>query len=119
MKPTHRDPAGVIATLFNFSFTEFLTLKVVRLLYVVAVVGGGLAALIVGFAGFSRSFMTGAGTLLIAALVYLVGLALTRIWLEAMVVFFRLADSTAEVAEQAAQITVNTGRQAGQGPPVA
>ena len=108
MKATHLDPAGVIATLFDFSFTEFLTLKVVRLVYAVAVLGGGLAAAGIGLVGFGRSVLTGLWTLLLATFLYLLGLVITRMWLEAAVVFFRLADSAAEVGEQAAQIALNT-----------
>jgi hypothetical protein len=109
MKPTRRNGTGAFATLFDFSFTESLTLKVVRLLYLVAAGGGAVAALAFGAAGFGRSSLTGAGTLLVAVIVYLVGLAVTRLWLEAVVVFFRLADTAAEIAEQSAQIAVNTG----------
>jgi hypothetical protein len=79
MKATHLDPAGVIATLFDFSFTEFLTLKVVRLVYAVAVLGGGLAAAGFSLVGFGRSVLTGLWTLLLGTFLYLLGLVISRI----------------------------------------
>jgi len=111
MARPHQLGSGVLTMLLDFSFTEFLTLKVVRALYVLAIGGAGILALLIAYAGFQRSFLSGLGGLLVAAVLFLVVVVLVRIWLEATVVFFRVADNTAEIAEQAAAISVNTGKQ--------
>ncbi len=102
---------SALGTLFDFSFTEFLTLSIIRILYGVAVAAVGLLVMFIALAGFQRSFLTGLGTLVIAGLLFVLTIVIVRVWLEAAVVFFRIADNTAEIAEHAARIAVNTASQ--------
>lgn len=107
----HRRPgyAGVLATLFDFSFSEFITLKMLKVLYALVIAALGLLALLFVFAGFQLSFLTGVGSVVGAGVLFLLAVTLARIWLEAAVVFFRIAENTAEVAEHAAAIAVSAG----------
>jgi hypothetical protein len=51
------------------------------------------------------------GALIVATLGFLFTITLARIGLEAAAVFFRIADHAAEVADQAAQIALNTSER--------
>lgn len=102
--PTHvqidsRNPVGFVGALFDFSFTSFITTKLIRLLYVlgmlaaagfaVTIFTGGLAA--GGFIGMLTAFIG-------APLVFLIGIIYIRVMLELIIVLFRMAEHTADVA---------------------
>jgi Domain of unknown function (DUF4282) len=91
---------GLIATLFDLSFDVLLTTKLVRFTYVTLLVGAGMVAVGVGFAGFARGFLSGLVTLLIfAPLIFLVAAVFARIYCELVLVLFRIQAHTAETAE--------------------
>lgn len=108
MPQTH-SADGVVAALFDFSFTTFVTLKLVRAAYILVVVAAGLVALLLMVAGLGRGAIVALGSIVVAALGFVFAITLARIGLEAAAVFFHFGDHTAEVAEQAAQIALNTG----------
>lgn len=107
---------GFLGRLFDPSFSEFVTTKIVSVLYVLAIIFGGLMSLFIGLMSFmgagmlaaatgSRSevaiFMVAAGTsLLFVPVVFFVFVLIARISLEAMVVVFRIADNTTRLARQ-------------------
>jgi hypothetical protein len=99
---------GFLPALFDFSFTAFVTAKLLRLVYGAAIVGFGLAALVVLAGAMNGSASVVLATLILVPFGFLVAVTLTRIWCELVVVAFRLAEDAAETAEQAAQIAVNT-----------
>ena len=109
---THTSPAsaGFLASLFDFSFSSFITTKLVRVIYVLAIAGNALFALVLVAGGFGRGFMSGVFALfVIAPLVFLLFTALARLWLEVMVVLFR----TVEYARATAQNTDRMARTPG------
>lgn len=93
---------GFLGALFDFSFSEFVTTKIIRLLYVLAIaisVVIGIALVISGFAiGFGRGVL-----MLIAApvvvLLYIIG---ARIWLELVIVVFRIGEHVRDIANRGA-----------------
>lgn len=105
---TRSRPDGLLAAVFDFSFTTFVTLRLVRAAYVLIVVAAGVVALLVLIAGISRGGVAALGSLIVATLGFFFAITIARIGLEAAAVFFRIADHAAEVAEQAAQIALNT-----------
>ncbi|MGQ0641786.1 MAG: DUF4282 domain-containing protein [Gemmatimonadaceae bacterium] len=102
------DNREFFAALFDFSFTSFVTLKLVRYAYIIVVAGAALMASLLIVAGWSRGGAAALGSLIVAGLGFLFTVTLARIGLEAAAVFFRIADDAAEVAEQLAQIALNT-----------
>jgi hypothetical protein len=96
----HVSSKGFFATLFDFSFTSFVTLKFLKVIYAIAVVVIGLGALIwmfiIGSAGgiFVLIALV-AGPL--AALIYLISV---RITFEVIAVLFRIGENTAVLAGQ-------------------
>jgi len=98
---------GFLASVFDFSFTSFITSKLIRLLYGVAVGVAGLAALVVFTvlvgAGFCQSAAAGVGAIvlgfLVGPLVFFLIALYARVALELTMVMFRIAEHTASIAE--------------------
>lgn len=92
---------GFLGSLLDLSFTSLITSKIIKLLYILSIVGAGLAALSLIATSFAASTMAGLFTLLIVApLVFLVSVIYARVLLEIVIVIFRISEHTAEIAEQ-------------------
>jgi hypothetical protein len=88
------DSRGFLAALFDFSFTSYVTPKVIRVLYILAVIGLGLFSFLIVVGGF---FLGGPlvgllALVIVAPLYFFWSLALYRITLEFFVVIFRIAE---------------------------
>lgn len=103
-----RDPRGFVGALFDFSFTEFVTTKVLRVLYGVAIGVWAVGGLVILASSLNGPILFALGALVLVPLAFLAAVTLTRIWCELVIVAFRLADHAAETAEQTAAIAVNT-----------
>jgi len=95
--------AGFFASLFDFSFTEFITTKLIKFLYGLGMLLGGVMALGLIIAGFAQSAIVGILFLVLSPLVFLLYVIGARVWLELVMVVFRIAEHTEEIAK-------NTGR---------
>jgi Domain of unknown function (DUF4282) len=73
---------GFFAALFDFSFSKFVTPKIVKLVYVLATIGLGLTYLLFVVGAFSRNAGAGVVVLLVGAVLALVYLAFIRMTLE-------------------------------------
>lgn len=101
---TMNDPAdattenGFFAKLFDFSFEEFITLSIIKLIYILLLVlsGFGALAMFVGLAS-QGAFGVVIG-LIVAPIIFLVYVVLTRVWLEFLIVVFRIERNAAEIA---------------------
>lgn len=94
---------GVIGSVFDLSFTEFVTTRVVKLLFILGVLVAGIATLSLILTGFHRGFFFGVVALLFSPLVFLLYTILMRIWCEMVIVIFRIAENTGRLVEQAKQ----------------
>ena len=82
---------GFINSLFDFSFTSFVTPKVIKVLYALIMIGVGLGVLFAVILAFRLNAALGAITLLILGPVYfLVTMAFYRLVLEFFMVTFRI-----------------------------
>lgn len=83
--------AGFINSLFDFSFTSFVTPKVIKILYALIMIGVGLGVLFFVILAFRLNVVLGAISLLILGPVYfLVTMAFYRVVLEFFMVTFRI-----------------------------
>lgn len=81
---------GFFATLFDFSFSSFITTKLIAVLYGLALVAVVLFALVLLFKG---------GAAVIGAILVLVfGTLYARVAMESIIVFFRIAENTRDTA---------------------
>ena len=95
---------GFFEALFDFSFTSFVTSKLVKLLYALAIVAAALGALVWIVAAFSASPVFGVLALLIGApLFFVIGVIYSRVLLEIVIVIFRISEHVAEMAAQGRQ----------------
>lgn len=90
---------GFIGDLFDFSFTEFVTSRVVQVLYVLSVIAVGLVSIVLIFALFGQGAGAGLLGLILVPLGALLVLAYVRVALEFVVVLFRIYDNTCRIAE--------------------
>ncbi|MCS7164177.1 MAG: DUF4282 domain-containing protein, partial [Thermodesulfovibrio sp.] len=80
---------GFFKQLFDLSFKSFITVKIIKLLYVLAIIGSGLVGLILLIGGISiMKYSPGAGFLqiILAPLIALLGIIWSRVFLELTVV---------------------------------
>ncbi|MBE9077428.1 DUF4282 domain-containing protein [Romeria aff. gracilis LEGE 07310] len=90
---------GFFQLLFDFSFSEFIALRLVGFLYGLAIFFAGLGSLSILLAGFRAGIAQGLGALILAPLLFLFNVILARIILETLVVAFRTAKNTGRTAE--------------------
>jgi hypothetical protein len=84
---------GFLGSLFDVSFSSFVTPTIIKVVYILVMILGGLGALGFVAEGFAVSVIFGIITLIIIApLIYIVELALWRIALEIFMVIFRMSD---------------------------
>ena len=90
---------GFFGRLFDLSFNEFITTKIITVLYVCAMIGAGVWGLVILFGGFAtKSFGGILAGLVLAPIAFLVATILSRVWLETLIVLFRIAENTAKIA---------------------
>lgn len=87
------------SAIFDFSFKEFISIDLIRVLYIFAFVVAGLAMVGTILAGFANSFWWGLGSIIIAPIVFFIIVFVARISLETMIVLFRIAENTRETAD--------------------
>ncbi len=96
------DASGFLASLFDLSFTSFITSKLIKVLYVLGIVGAAVWALIMAGTGISQG---GVGLLLalLSPVLFLAGVIYFRVMMEVIMVIFRAAEHLAEIARQGRQ----------------
>lgn len=89
---------GFFESLMDTRFDHLITPTMIRFLYIVAMVLLALGALAVIIAGFAESAGAGILALILAPIFGLIYLIVTRLWLELIIVIFKIRDATEEVA---------------------
>jgi uncharacterized membrane protein len=97
-----QDTKGFFGSLFDLSFTSLVTTRIIKVLYVLAIILIGLYALVFIAGGFSNSTSVGIVVLLIIAPIFtLVSLIYTRVLLEVIIALFRIMENTSELVARA------------------
>jgi hypothetical protein len=95
------DSKGFLGALFDFGFTSFVTPKVIKVLYMLIVIGTIVTALVFTIAVFKASVMFGFLMLVFGdPLFILIALAIYRVILEFFVVTFRVAEDIRALRER-------------------
>jgi hypothetical protein len=95
---TQMQTAGFFGALFDFSFSSFITGKLIKVLYGLGLLLLGLGMLVMVVTGFSGGFTAGLFSLVVAPLVFLLGAMYLRVILELLMVVFRIADNVERMA---------------------
>jgi len=95
------DPSSFLSALFDFGFTSFVTPKVIKVLYMLIVIGTVVSALVFTIIVFKASVAFGILTLFFGdPLFILITLAIYRIILEFFAVTFRVAEDIRAMRER-------------------
>lgn len=90
-----------LQALFDVSFNQFVSLKIIKVIYALSIFSAGLVALISIIAGFYGSLFFGIFMLLIGApLIFLLIILYSRILLEMILVNSRMVDHKAKTERQ-------------------
>lgn len=93
-----QETKGLVGLLFDFGFTDFITTKLIKVLYIVGTGLIGIFSLGLMFTSFSQGAATGIIGVVLAPVAFLFGVAFLRVQLELVMVMFRIADSTSAMA---------------------
>jgi len=91
---------GFFGSLFDLSFTEFVTTRIIKFLFVLAIIGSGIGALILLIGGITGGGAQAFVSIILAPIVFFLYVLLARIWLEVIIVLFRIAENTGKLVEQ-------------------
>jgi len=94
------DPKGVFAALFDFSVSSFITIKLVKFIFILNLVGIAIGMLCIIGMGFANGFLAGLGAIVVAPIFGLLATMLVRVWMEMIIVTFRIADDVSKVARK-------------------
>ena len=84
---------GFLGTLFDFSFSEFITTKVIKFILGLAMVVNAILTIVFIFGAFRAGWLGGIIVLILSPLLYLVMMLFSRIYLELIIVIFRIAEN--------------------------
>ncbi len=94
-------PKSFFACLFDFSFSDFLIPKIIKILYIIAIVLAAIGALMILIGGLAGgSVASGLGAIVVSPVLFILYVIGARIWLELILVVFRIAENTGMIAAQ-------------------
>lgn len=89
-----------VRLLFDLSFSEFVTTRIIKLLFLIGIGFAAIGAIALIVAGFAAGVGWGLLSLLLSPLVFLLYVLFARIWCELIIVLFRVAENTGRLVEQ-------------------
>ena len=91
---------GFFGTLFDLSFSQFITVRIIKVLFVIAIIGSGIGALALLISGIASGGGGAFLSIILAPIVFFLYVLMARVWLELILVLFKIADNTGKMAEQ-------------------
>lgn len=91
---------GFFGSLFDFSFSNFVTPSIIKVLYVLAVILAAIYSLAIIIFGFSRGAGLGILFLVGGIILFLIWIAFTRVLLEFYMAVFRIADDVQSIRQR-------------------
>jgi hypothetical protein len=85
---------GFFSRLFDLSFKDFITPKIIKILFVIAIIMSGLAGLAMIGAGFANGAMSGIMAIIVAPIVVVLWIIGARVLLELVLVIFSVEEHT-------------------------
>ncbi len=87
------------SSLFDVSFSDFITPKIIKIVFILGIIGSGIAAISMIAGAFAKSTGMGIVTLIIGApLSFILMVIAIRIYLELIMIIFRISDNIAKLA---------------------
>ena len=85
---------GFFSNLFDLSFKDFITPKIIKILFVIAIVVCGLGGLAIIGMGFASNALAGIGAIIVAPIAAVLYIIVARVWLELVLVIFSIEEHT-------------------------
>ena len=86
------DEKNFFAGLFDFSFNSLITRQLVKLLYIISILGGGIAVVACFVLGMQHSPAEGLINLVVGIVALFVGVLVVRVLLELALVILKIAE---------------------------
>jgi hypothetical protein len=86
------DEKNFFAGLFDFAFNHLLTRRIVKLLYILSILGGGITVVAYVVVGMQHSPAEGLINLVVGIVCLFVGVLVVRVLLELALVILKIAD---------------------------
>ena len=83
---------GFVGMIFDSSFSEFVTTRVIKILLYLAMIVNALWTIGIIVMGFKSGVGAGIIALILSPLIYIILMLVARIYLELLIVVFRIAD---------------------------
>lgn len=89
---------GFFARLFDMSFSDFITVRLIKVLYILGIIAAGIGGLMFIISGFMAGVGMGILFLILSPVLVLFYILMVRVWLELILVVFRIAENTTQLA---------------------
>lgn len=97
--PSSAEMKGFMGSLFDLSFSHFITTKLVKILFILGLIGTAFYCLFFIVTLFTQSAIAGVVGLILSPLIALFGVIYLRVLMEMLIVIFRAAEHLAELVE--------------------
>lgn len=94
------DLKKITGGLFDFTFSTFITTKIVKVCYVLGMIGIGISTVAIIASSFAQSTLGGVVALVLSPIIFFVMLIICRVWMELIIVIFRIAEFTEKSANK-------------------
>ncbi len=91
---------GFFGGLFDLSFSEFVTTRVIKVLFVILIILSAIGALALLIGGIAKGGPGAFLAIIVAPIAFILYVLGARIWLEVIIVLFRIAENTTRLVEQ-------------------
>jgi hypothetical protein len=85
---------GFFSSLFDINFESFVTTRIIKVLYVIAIILAAIYVVFLVAASFASDSTIGALILVLSPVIFLLFVLYTRVLLEFMIVVFRIYENT-------------------------
>ena len=92
---------GFFKSLLDFEFKELVTLKVIKVLYMIGILAGGIVGIMILVKAFSQNFAAGLLHVIAAPIAFLLIVIISRIKMELLMTLFRIEENTRKDQPQA------------------
>jgi hypothetical protein len=95
-----KDTTGALATLLDFSFSSFITARIIKLLYALGLIVAAVVALVMLIGAMVAGVTQALVMLILAPLGFLIAVLYLRVILELLIVIFRIAENVERIAQR-------------------
>ena len=105
MGPRYDNDKGFFGSLFDFSFDNFIATKLVKFLYVLTLILLSIASLVylvLGLVALGNGSGMGLLFIILAPVIWLFGLVVSRLYLELVIVMFKISEDIKDIRDNGA-----------------